>query len=358
MLPGRGPNMATKKKSTRRRPKRNARRTARYFAPPQKHDEDLRWYFGLGAAPSMKWTTPEHRKRYRRVHRCLDGRGLHLRQYYTGEETDVLRVRTDYRRYVENLRKPYGPAHWEPFLVTTRACLVALLNARKPQSEIVRLRSLRQGREYLATVPVNDQTLAGDDDIKAWLSDGLLELSTWGDIRVSPKAARVFLELASGVTLEAARRIPDNRALEQLKQLCARHLPPPPDVEEVTSPNAKNRAIARLGETSQGDAQLSALAAGESQWDHTKVESNVGDETTTVSELAKKYKLDTKWVRAKLVSLACPGAAKDGAKIPVRWLRSDFGRDFGTAASREQTARDMQKAALKSSRFASRSRKP
>jgi hypothetical protein len=328
-LPGpeaHGSIMASKRER-KRKPRRSNSHSGdrRHFTPSVKHDRDLRWYFSHGKNRTSQWTTPDERQRWNRIHRCLDGKGYWLMLHYTGtgDRPIPALLRRDYRRYHHNTTKPYGKAHWPLYAIVEAERLLALLNRAKPRFLVRSTRDRWTDRSYLAT-EANTTNFFTDRDIHRFLEEGLVETSTWDDLRVDADAARFFLDIGCGIY----RRLRDSEALEMLtRELASVALPkappwslePEPEEPEHTWRNGQRNALTEVADRIDAEAnrlrgtrrgqdavEFANYFALEAKWDPLKTEHEPTRPTTTVSEIAKRAELSTRWVRAHLVRLACP----------------------------------------------------
>lgn len=317
------------------------------FRPLPKDDADLAWFFARGEKATSRYTTPEVRKRARRIERRLNGRGYYLQLYYVrGEIPDLRLLLRDYRAYVQYAGEE------EPFLVVPRARLeqLALLGWR--EYEIVSTFDWDSNRRNFsqdqrrAHAPVTD------------ILDGI-ETSTWGHARLDASAAKWLLEWSCGLTIHETVGLSDEQALQKLKAELARlpeGAPAQPPLTETGAQREHKQAIreaVRDADGVRGLEALLALARRERRLmrEEGDLEPLPGRTTFTVSELARLLMLDNGWVRRALIHHGLRDARIKRRPLPVVWLDSDRGRDFRERAANEFRARNLQRMRLQNPRF-------
>lgn len=324
------------------------------FEPLARDDEDFRWFFALGESPSFQGWSPEKRKRWKRIERCLDGGGFNLMKHYTNSVAEHVGLLADYRRYVQNAARSYAAANWGNFIVVTNRSLVAFIKALRPSHKIVTVKSLFRD-DRLATRPRDlDQPGAPNP-----LSD--VPFSTWGDRRVDASVARFLLEYSLRLGVADARQASDSRLLQLFRNelekdplFCLEQRGErfddhenyvPPGLRTVRQQQLAKRdaviAITSFAQGGGGGSLLRNFMEAESRWDPSKLEVDPERPTTTVSEIARWAGLDTDWVRRALVKEGCEQARVKRQPIPTTFLKSDRGRDFWLKAKAELKRRDV-----------------
>jgi hypothetical protein len=252
-------------------------------------------------------------------------------------------------------------------------------------------------------VPAYSRTYLGGRGMLGARAMAFLETdtSTWGERRVSVEAARQLLEVAGTLSFAEVKRMEASLVLARFDEELATqqeeqprialhvegdawepfrganprdwgdptdHAAPlgaPPRIAQTElkrlSPQARvfyrgdreraedeqrqRRVFDRLygpGSTRSGlnllapDIQGQGIAA---ELRPRAVERDAGRETTTISELSRKYKLPAKWVKDALTRNGFQGPLLKGAQIRIDWLASERGQDFVKAAEREHLAR-------------------
>lgn len=287
--------------------------------------------------------TPHARKRWRKIDRALDGSGYSLMLHFTRQgRPDRATLWREYRQFAENWKHPKRGR----FFVTTYESLLNVFNNDKPDDD--RSRSI--------PVSVDEHR------------------STWGDLRVDAGLARLVLELSFGITMDEARALKEEEALEMLSDQVVRlgRQTTGPSVGEAddqcmhdgildsSDAAAERRRMRRQEQEAMWRDEFRKVLGGEAwfeNWSHgglvrrTWWQSrapllDTGGGTTSVSRLAKVVPgVGGILIRRCLQRLACPGCMERGSHLPLRWFSSERGHDFWAWAEEQVAAIDRARAA-------------
>lgn len=340
-------------------------RNGHHLGIDPRDDRDLAWYFDHGHDPDLRGASAEVRKRHRRVDRCLNGGGFALMQRYTGRGSATIgELRSDYSLFVQNKAQPYS-ALLEPWDVVDEEKLRSFarrLSKGRPTHQIA-------GDYWLET----ERTVPLTTEHDRWISD--MKRSTWGEIRLGEADARFVLEWGFDFTpdqlreLDAEQMVADVAAAIRAEVVTVRRSRRSLGPREILlgvlgqdegDPDDGIQAAPRLeaindAEDGDGEAEafdIQAFLRSEARWDPDKIERNPHDAMTTVTEIARRLRLPTKWVRASLIQNGCSAARLKRAPIPTAFFQTERGHDFRLAAERERAALDRQQMALSAPRFA------
>lgn len=286
--------------------------------------------------------TPQARERWRKVDRALDGSGYALMLHCTREgRPEKATLWREYRQFKDNLKRP-KPAL---FFVATYDSLLEVFNSDKAEAD--RIRAL--------PIPVHENR------------------STWGDIRVDARLARMILELTCEISLIEAKSLLDEEALEMVRgvirvdrRIAEERSGGVDDqcmhdgILDSSDAAAERRRMRRQEREAMWRDELRKVLGGGTWFDdwsqHGVVRTDwwqrrahlldTGGGTTNVTRLSRilpSIKQDA--IRRCLQKLACPGCTERGSQMPLLWFSSERGHDFWAWAEDHVAAVDRARAA-------------
>jgi hypothetical protein len=347
------------------------------FSPDKEDALDLRWYFQQGRAPRR--LTDKQRRRWKVIHRNLDGLGHLLCRYYTSAFRDPLLavvseadVSETFRSYSQPSQEwsgvlappawtgavPVEPMQWlrdvdgyaangsetveeRDLLNSLRRKAVSRLNvelrayvANGAQSHLVRrekhetlsrpaaARFVAQGKRRIVVTHGGQWS---NDGSRFWLEEATPEavvdqLIEQGELRIS-----TWGEVRVGAF--------DGRRLAErwLLDIRPSQLAPLSDDEVLELIVARSRVPIEGAEAPARSNDLTFGATQENPMPDLEVECDLGRRTTTVTEIANRTGLANTHVRRLLDEHGCP--ARRYEKLPLSWFKSEAGMAFWEAVA-------------------------
>lgn len=347
----------------------------RPFEPAPEDDRDFRWFFSLGLKERPQGLTPDRAKRWKRIHRCLDGGGRALCLHYTnplGTELALAPAVHEPGLYFSGMAGLATPGACADFVrrVLERRATAPMVDRRlmyvrqAQEAEDAAFDSARDSvlreleheyglyleRKAKPRLEPTDYAVFSLESLKAYLgsrygatsvhilrqffSEHALELATWGGVRVTALFARGDLHAFSRDVARASLDMGDMDLEERLEATAAtRGEASRRDSFDAVRDMAGNYdAAMALGEEG-AFLDLFRIERGAFDRSHRRYENDprvqldLGRDPT-VTEIAVALGRSPKVIRELLVQFRCPGAHAKQARLPLSWFSSAAGLEF------------------------------
>ncbi len=365
------------------------------FDPDAEDARDLAWYFRLGPKRTPQWLSPTQQRRWWRIHRALDDGGRAICLHYTNSlKTELAFAPAVGEPWLyawswwisdPEIALPRTPEECAAFVerVVQRRATAPKRDARSTYIrgrdaaedklfDCVRLRVLErldfEYQTYLERKAKRSESSKcavfpraaavayfGEQKFRDhYLWGGVVEFSTWGDVRIDIDVARNILDgrLVPGDVPPPPYGQAIAKRLRNAMECALEALQYERAWPEQVGRRDRREALADLAAAATFSPTRNGLPSQESRhvlelvrrelgpydrrtkrYENDDLEVDPLRHTTNVTEVAAKADLPNTIVRSLLLELKCPGADTKGATLQTSWFSSTPGVEFWRRAA-------------------------